>query len=620
MMTLEQLQALAKKIRYGILVSTTAAGSGHPTSSLSATDIMTTLCFGSSGQEAFFTYNPEHPHGIENDRIIFSKGHAAPLLYSLYYAAGLISEEELCSLRSFTSPLEGHPTPECKYVDVATGSLGQGLSDGLGMALGLMHIFGKSNQHIPRVYVLLGDSELAEGQVWEAMEIASYYGVSNLIGIVDVNRLGQRGETMLGWDLQTYEKRISAFGWETVVIEDGHSIPTIQKALTQIQHAHKPTMLIVKTVKGKGVSFLENKDGWHGKALSKDQLQKALYEIGSVDLHMQGKFISPSVTQQPQKKIQNHSPIVFPDYSSQQNIATREAYGDQLTIEAQNNNRILALDGETSNSTYADKVKKQYPDQFYEMFIAEQNMVSTAVGLSKVGFIPFVSTFSAFLTRAFDQIRMARYSEANIKLVGSHAGVSIGPDGSSQMGLEDIAMMRSIHDSIIFYPSDAVSTAHITSIMAKHQGIMYLRTTREKTPVLYAHNEQFSIGGLTVFKQSPTDRAVIIAAGITLHEALKAQRILQEKNIHVAVIDLYCIKPLNAQAINQIARKVKRVLVVEDHYYEGGIGEAVKYVLDPNMQFAHLAVGKIPRSGKPEELLRYENIDAQAIVEQVMQF
>jgi transketolase len=614
MTTTEQLTNLSRLVRYDILTSTTTAGSGHPTSSMSATELMVTLFFG-----GFLHYDLENPRYELNDRVIFSKGHASPLLYSLYQVAGVVSREELLSLRKFTSVLEGHPTPRFNYIDVATGSLGQGLSVGLGMALGIKkhikHLADRVKRE-PRVWVLLGDSESAEGQVWEAAELASQYKANNLVGILDVNRLGQRGETMLGWDVQTYADRIHAFGWESIIVDDGHDIDQVyaafEKAVTSTQ---KPVMIIAKTKKGKGVALLENTDNWHGKPLPQDKLEAALHELGDVDLNLKGDIQKPEKIVIHPSQISTQFPS--PTYDKSKKVATREAYGEALINVCNVNINTVVLDGETSNSTFAETVKKTTPEAFYEMYIAEQNMVSVAVGFSKVGFIPYVSSFAAFFSRAFDQIRMAQYSEADIRIVGSHAGVSIGTDGSSQMALEDISMMRSILNSVVLYPSDAVSAVKLVEQLASQKGISYVRTTREKTPILYDNSEEFPIGGSKILRQSENDKAVIFTAGITLHEALKAYDELKNKGINVAVVDLYSVKPLDIQTIQNMASQTKHVVVVEDHYPAGGMGEAVKSLLHDDVDFTHLAVRKIPRSGTPEELLKYEEIDAEAIIKAI---
>ncbi len=607
-MDLDRLLALCKLVRYDILTATARAGSGHPTSSLSAVELIVTLFFG-----GFFHQDLKNPQQWNNDRFILSKGHASPLLYSLYQAAGAITLEELLTLRQFNSPLEGHPTPSFKYADVATGSLGQGLSIGIGMALGM-----RLKQQQSKVYVLLGDSEFSEGQIYEALQLAAHYKLNNLVGILDVNRLGQRGETMLGWNLDVYKQRIETFSWETVVVQDGHNLEDLYKALEKTQQQTKPLMIIAKTIKGKGISFLENQDGWHGRVLSSKQLDQALKELGSVDLNLKGEIAKPNLTAA--EKDQTVSQEITPPFADNTPISTRQAYGEALKLVGQTDPNLIVLDAEVSNSTFAEIFAKQFPDRYFEMFIAEQNMVGVAVGLAVLGFTPFASTFAAFLTRAFDQIRMAQYSQANIKLVGSHSGVSIGQDGPSQMGLEDLAMMRSVLDSKIFYPADAVSTVKLSQIAAQEKGLFYLRTTREKTPILYSSNEQFKLGGSKIIHQSDQDLVTVFAAGITLHNALKAYEDLKKNGISIAVVDLYSVKPLDTETIRQMADKTKKVIVVEDHYPAGGLGEAVLSILPRDVNFIHLAVSKNPRSGKPEELLNYEEIDVAAIIKKVKNF
>ena len=603
---MNDLEDLAKLIRYYSLVSTTEAGSGHPTSSLSAADLMAGLLFG--GAFRFDLDDPRHPN---NDRLIFSKGHASPLFYAIWAAAGKVTEKELLTLRKFGSPLEGHPTPAFRYTEAATGSLGQGLSIGVGMALNAKYLV-----KLPyRTYVLLGDSEMAEGSVWEAMEIAAHYKLSNLVAILDVNRLGQRGETMYGHDLSVYRTRAAAFGWETIVI-DGHHLPQIQTAFDQaIRPIDKPVMIIAKTLKGKGVSFIEDKNGWHGKPLKKDELDRALRELGPVDKGLRGTIDPPQGAKPAGKKAVKAAPV---SYTADKPVATRYAYGTALTRLAPQYPDMVVLDGEVSNSTYAELFKKAYPDRFFEMFIAEQNMVGTALGLSLRGKIPFVSTFAAFLTRAADQVRMSQYSNGNIKFCGSHAGVSIGEDGSSQMGLEDIALFRAILGSVVFYPSDAVSTEKLVEEMAKHKGICYLRTTRMETPILYRNDEAFWIGGSKILKSSNKDVATVVAAGITLHESLKAYEELKREGILVRVIDLYSVKPVDVATLRQAAEDTGFIITVEDHYAEGGIADAVRTALSKHPVPVHsLAVRAMPKSGKPAELMDYEGISWKAIVEAV---
>lgn len=609
------MEKLAKLIRYYILVSTTEAGSGHPTSSLSATDLMTVLMFG-----GFFKADLNNPDNINNDRLIFSKGHASPLFYSLYAAAGQVSESELKTLRKFGSRLEGHPTMEFAYTEAATGSLGQGLSIGLGMALN-----AKLEKLEYRTFVLLGDSEMAEGSVWEAMALASHYKLDNLIGIIDVNRLGQRGETLYGHNLKEYSKKVESFGWKTLVV-DGHNISQIINAFKNASDAgNQPVMIIAKTFKGEGVSFLEDKDGWHGKALKPEELVKALEELGDIE-KLVGKVKSPRSKNNEsgilQKKNNSHS-IIHTSYKPGEMVATRKAYGSALLKLVKNNERIVVLDAEVSNSTMSDSVKKENPSRFFEMFIAEQNMVGAALGFSRRGKIPFVSTFAAFFSRAFDQIRMSQYSDPNIKFVGSHAGVSIGEDGASQMALEDIGMFRSINNGVVLYPSDAVSAEKLTGIASSHKGNVYIRTTRAETPVIYKNSEQFKIGGLKVHilqnnKQIKDSKILVIGAGITLHEALKAQELLAEEGTGITIVDLYSVKPLDSKMLLELAKESKIIITVEDHYPEGGIGEAVKSSISLSGIPVHsLSVNKIPHSGKPVELLGYEGIDSKSIIKKV---
>jgi transketolase len=600
---MNDLEGLARLIRYFSLVSTTEAGSGHPTSSLSAADLMTGLLFGGS-----FRYAPADPGHPNNDRLVFSKGHASPLFYALWAAAGVSTPQELMTLRKFGSALEGHPTPAFRHTEAATGSLGQGLSVGVGFALNAQKL-----DRLPyRTWVLLGDSEMAEGSVWEAMAIAAYYRLDSLTAIVDVNRLGQRGETMYGHDLEVYRTRAEAFGWETFVI-DGHDLGQIVEACRKAAALRgRPGMIIARTTKGRGVSFIEDRNGWHGKALKKEELSRALEEIGPVDVALRGSITMPQDLRPAAAPAGTAQP---PAYAPGQSAATRHAYGTALARLASQYPDIVVLDGEVGNSTYAELFRNSHPDRFFEMFVAEQNMVGAALGLSLRGRIPFVSSFAAFLTRAHDQIRMARYSNGNIKFCGSHAGVSIGEDGSSQMGLEDLAMFRAILGSVVLYPSDAVATEKLVEEMAKHQGISYLRTTRKELPLLYRNDEAFRIGGSKVLRSSRKDTAAVVAAGITLHEALRAYEELKQEGILVRVIDLYSVKPVDVATLREAARDAGFLITVEDHYAEGGIADAVRTALSKDPVPVHaLAVRAMPRSGKPEELLEYEEISAQAII------
>jgi transketolase len=638
---MERVEKLAKLIRYWILVSTTTAGSGHPTSSLSATDLMAVLFFSN-----IFRYDIKNPGFENNDRLIFSKGHASPLFYALWAVAGGISKDELMTLRKFKSRLEGHPTMEFPFTEVPTGSLGQGLSVGVGMALS-----AKKNALTYKTYVLLGDGEMSEGSNYEALQIAAYYKLENLIGIIDVNRLGQRGETMYGYDLNTYKQRISAFGWETITI-DGHDFTQITEAYQKALNAQgRPIMIIAKTIKGKGVSFFEDKEGWHGKVLSQPELEKALKEIGNIDIDLQGSLREPEKDKEQMANgkwlmANSNNNVILgsgatpesrswtsPDligasqddkkqtsmtYSKNIPVATRRAYGKALVRLIPHNPKIVVLDAEVSNSTYTDMVKKEFPNNFYEMFIAEQNMCGVALGLARSGAIPFVSTFAAFFTRAFDQIRMTGLAKAHVVYCGSHAGVSIGEDGASQMGLEDIAMFRTVWGSTVLYPSDAVSAEKLVELSINLDGLVYIRTTRMETPVLYDQSEEFKVGGSKRHKlkvQNAKFKIVIIAAGITVHEALKAQILLENENVEIVVIDSYSIKPIDSETIIQESKEALAIIVVEDHYAEGGLADAVRSVI--NINIISLAVRKMPKSGKPEELLDYEEISARTIVNKI---
>jgi transketolase len=602
----EPIEKLAKLIRYYILTSTTEAGSGHPTSSLSAVELMTALVFG-----GVFRSDPSNPRHPNNDRLIFSKGHASPLLYALWAAAGKVSKEELATLRRFGSPLEGHPTLAFPYTEAATGSLGQGLSVGVGMALNAKYI-----DKLPyRTFVLLGDSEMAEGSQWEAIQSAAHYRLNNLVAVLDVNRLGQRGETMYGHDTEAYKKRVAAFGWKTFTV-DGHVLPEVLAAYRRaVRSKDRPVMIIAKTVKGKGVSFIEGKNGWHGKALNRDECEQALQELGDVDLSLRG-VMSPPRKVSPEAATPRE--VDGPLYAEGKAVATRRAYGNALARIYPKYPAIVALDAEVSNSTYAEIFAKQFPERYFEMFVAEQNMVGAALGFSRRGKIPFVSSFAAFLTRAYDQIRMSRYSDANVKYVGSHAGVSIGEDGSSQMGLEDLAMFRAILDSVVFYPSDAMSAERLVEEAARHEGMVYIRTTRKDTPILYTPSEEFHIGGSKVLKRSSEDVATLVSAGATLFEALAAYDDLLKEGIRVRVIDLYSVKPVDEETLTGAGRETKAVITIEDHFAEGGIGDAVRSALSASaVPVYSLAVRKMPRSGKPEELLDYEEISKDAIIRKV---
>jgi transketolase len=603
---IELLKGIANQLRIHSITSTTAAGSGHPTSCCSAADVVATLFFG------HMRYDAKNPHYYNNDRFILSKGHAAPLLYAAWAETGLFPASELLTLRKFNSDFEGHPTPRLPFADVATGSLGQGLSVGAGMALA-----ARLDKLDYNTYVLLGDGEIAEGSVWEAASFAGIYKLNNLIAIVDANRLGQSQATAFGHDIGVYAKRFEAFGWRVEVI-DGHDIEEIVEVLSGIGLDDKPLVIIAKTYKGAGVSFLQDLDGWHGKPLNKEEAAKAIAELQPSSKSGIGVAIPAP---HPLPAPANAVPASYPplNYKLGDKVATREAYGIALARIGEVDQRIVAMDGDTKNSTYADKFFKKFPDRFTECYIAEQNLVGVATGFGTRGKVPFASTFATFFTRAADQIRVAGISRANLKLAGSHVGVSIGEDGPSQMGLEDLALMRAIVGSVVLYPSDAVSTEKLVEQMALAKGVNFLRTSRPKSPVIYSNDEQFPIGGAKVLRQNAGDKVTVVAAGVTLHEALKAADALKKEGIGITVIDAYSIKPLGKAEILAAAQKTKNtVITVEDHYSEGGLGDAVAGELSVEGVKVHkLAVTSLPRSGKAEELLAHFGIDAAAIVKKV---
>jgi transketolase len=598
---------LARQLRVDSIRCSTAAGSGHPTSSLSAADLIAVLLAG------HLRYDFGKPDNPANDHLIFSKGHASPLVYAMFKAAGAINDDELMTFRKFGSRLEGHPTPILPWVDVATGSLGQGLPIGVGVALA-----GKRVLEAPyHVWVVVGDSETAEGSIWEAFDHAGHEGLENLTAIVDVNRLGQRGPTELEWDMGAYAARVRAFGVDPIVI-DGHDLAEIEDALARARTATRPTAVLARTVKGKGVSFLENKEGWHGKALDPEQAKQAIAELGEARSRT-FQVAKPERWERP--SMQRTGSLALKSYAEP--IATRKAYGEALAALGAARKDVVVLDAEVSNSTHAEDFKKTAPERFFEMYIAEQQMVASAVGMQVVDLVPFASTFAAFFTRAYDFIRMAAISRAQIRLVGSHAGVSIGEDGPSQMGLEDLAMMRAVHGSTVLYPCDGNQTAKLVAQMADRDGITYMRTTREKTAIVYDKGESFPIGGSKVVRGgSNKDRATIVAAGITLHEALKAVDVLAHEDISVRVIDLYTVKPIDAETLADAARATGgRIVVVEDHWVEGGIGDAVLAALAEegfrDLHYRHLAVRKMPGSGKPAEMLDDAGISTVHIVRAV---
>jgi transketolase len=605
-MDANKLRELGQQFRVDSIRTAAAAKSGHPTSGMSAADLMAVLVAN------HYRYDFDDPKRPANDRLIFSKGHASTLLYAILRAGGVVSEEELLTYRQLGSILEGHPTPLIPWVDVGTGSLGQGLPIGVGMALA-----AKKLDRLPtRVWVLCGDSEMAEGSMWEAFEHGAHYELDNLTAIIDVNRLGQRGETMVGWNTKVYVERAHAFGWHAIEI-DGHDVEEIDRAYTEAeQTTGRPTVIVARTVKGKGVKSVENKDGWHGKAL--DDPEGAIEELGGVR-NIQVKVAKPDAAEAHRFTA---GQLELPRYDVGEEVATRKAYGEALAALGSARGDIVALDGEVSNSTFAEIFAKAHPERYFEMYIAEQQLVAAAVGLHARGWNAFASTFAAFFSRAYDFIRMAAISRVNLRLAGSHAGVSIGEDGPSQMALEDIASLRAIHSSVVLHPCDANQTAKLVAAMADTKGIVFLRTLRPNTPVIYDADEEFAIGGSNVLRSSDDDDVTIVGAGITVHEALKAAGALEDEGISARVVDLYSIKPIDAETLQAAAEATGRIVTVEDHFPDGGVGDAVLAALaevDEHPRVVKLAVNDMPRSGKPDELLHAYGIDAEAIAAAVRQ-
>lgn len=595
---------LGQQLRVDSIRCSTAAGSGHPTSSMSAADLIAVLL------SRHLQYDWNKPKDPNNDHLIYSKGHASPLCYAMFKAAGAITDQELMTFRKFGSRLQGHPTPAIPWVDVATGSLGQGLPIGVGVALA-----GAKLDKLPfHVWVLCGDSELAEGSIWEALDKAGHYQLDNLTAIWDINRLGQRGETEFGWNLDVYRRRVESFGCFPIVV-DGHDVTAIDRAYGQaLSTTGKPTVIIAKTIKGKGFSEIENKNGWHGKVLPPDMAERAIKELGGIR-HLKVKTAKPERGPAVKTGARVEPTVTLPTYKKDDKVATRKAYGDALVALGAIPS-VVAMDGEVSNSTHSDEFARAFPDRFFEIWIAEQQLVATAVGMSVRGYKPFASTFAAFFSRAYDFIRMAGISQANIRLTGSHAGVEIGQDGPSQMALEDLASIRAVYSSTVLYPCDPNQTARLTRLMADTDGIVYMRTTRGAYPTIYGANETFKIGGSKVLRQSPKDRVTLIGAGVTVHNCLAAADQLAAKKISARVIDLYSVKPLDVKTLREAARVTKgKFVIVEDHYPQGGLGAAVMEAMsDAPPRVAHLAVKGLPTSGKPEELMNAAGISARHIV------
>jgi len=594
------VRELAQQLRVDAIRASAAAGSGHPTSGMSAADLMAVLF------SKYLRYDFSAPENEANDHLVFSKGHASPLLYALYKAAGAIDDEELLTFREFGSRLQGHPTPEIPWVDVATGSLGQGLP----IAVGIATAAAKLERSDLRVWTLCGDSELAEGSMWEAFEHAGFAGLANLIAIVDVNRLGQRGPTMHQWDTSKLAARAAACDWHVQEI-DGHDFEAIDEAYAAALAADRPAVIFARTKKGSGVSAVEDEPGWHGKPLAEPEA--AIEELGGL------REVSVEVQAPPEAKPYEiaRAEVERPSYELGEKVATRGAYGDALAWLGSIDERVVALDGEVGNSTYAERFADKHPERFFEMYIAEQQMIASAIGLQTRGWKPFASSFGAFLSRAYDFVRMGAISAADLKLCGSHVGVSIGADGPSQMALEDIASLRAVLGSVVLYPSDPNQTVALLDAMREHRGISYMRTTREKTPVVYGPDQDFEIGGSRTVRASEEDSVTLIGAGITLHECLGAADELAEKGISARVIDLYSVKPVDAEAILAAAAETQALVTVEDHWIEGGIGEVVAGVLADagvGTSLTRLAVTERPGSGPPEALLAAAGIDAAHIV------
>jgi len=610
--SLATLKNFATQLRIDSVRSTSEAGSGHPTSCLSAAEIMSTLFF------AEMCYDPRNPRNPDNDRFVLSKGHAAPILYAAWAEAGLFPREELLKLRRIDSDLEGHPTPRLSFVDVATGSLGQGICASIGTALNARRIGSDY-----RTYVLLGDGEMAEGSVWEAADIAVYHKLDNLCAVIDVNALGQSQHTQFGHNMEAIAARWKAFEWHTIVV-DGHDVQALLNAYAEARATKgRPTMILARTLKGKGLAAIEGKDGWHGKALKKgDETDKAIAELEKQMVADSGKpeIAGPRSKSRPESAA-DYTKIPAPAFKLGDQVATREAWGVALAAVGAADPRIVALDADVKNSTFSDKFEKVAAGRFYENFIAEQVMVGASMGLAARGAIPFPSTFACFLTRAADFIRMSTISFSNVKLTGSHAGVSIGEDGPSQMALEDLSMMRSVHGCAVLYPSDAVSTQRLVVEMAAHKGLAYMRTSRPKTPVIYGPDEQFPIGGSKVVRQGRNDKAAVIGAGVTLFEALKAYDLLKAEGLEIRVIDAYSLSPIDAKTMTEAGRATGGVIItVEDHYPAGGIGDAVSEAVAPaGYTVRRLAVTELPRSGQPDELLDRYGISARHIVAAVKQ-
>lgn len=598
------LEDIATRIRISALEMTTKAGSGHPTTGMSEAEILSVLYF------HHMIYDPDNPDSLEGDDFVLSKGHGSPGLYAAMDMAGMLKGENIMNLREFDSALEGHPVPRLPGVRVGTGSLGQGLSAGLGLAKAM-----KLDGIDRHAYVLLGDGEMAEGNVWEAINIAPHLGLENVIGIIDVNRLGQSQATMFEWDTESYRAKLEAFGWYPQVV-DGHSVEELATAFRQAVHSDRPSMIIAKTVKGKGVDFLENAEGRHGKALSNGELSDAKEQLLSKLGDAPGEPENQR-TLSPAPRTATPSISVTPDYDKGEQEATRTAYGKALAKLGEEDESIVVLDGDVKGSSRTKFFFKEFPERSIEGYIAEQNMIGMAMGLQARGKRPHSATFAAFLTRAHDQIRMASYSDANLTLAGSHTGVSIGEDGPSQMGLEDEAMMRALFNSAVVNPADAVSAEKLLPLLHKREGISYMRTIRGKTPVLYDNSEEFELGGSKLHGKAKGIVGTVVAAGITVSAAIEAQTQLKEEGIEIAVVDAYSVKPIDGESLRSLADASTFLLAAEDHYPEGGLGEAVAAAVEGRSPVYIQGVTKKPHSGAPEELLKEQGLDAASIANRV---
>jgi transketolase len=606
MQVLPVLKNVATRLRIESIRATTAAGSGHPTTCMSAADLTAALFF------AEMRYDPRHPQHVHADRFVLSKGHAAPLLYAAWAEAGYVRREDLTNLRLLTSDLEGHPTPRLPFVDLATGSLGQGLAAGVGMALNARRIGSDY-----RTYVLMGDGESAEGSVWEAASMAEFYRLDNLVGITDVNALGQSRPTQHEHDMEHFARRWRGFGWHAVVI-DGHDMAQILGALAEARRTKgQPTMILARTLKGQGVSFLAGQPNWHGKPLKKgDEMDRAIAELeAQLGPEPEGVSVAIPPPARPETPPVPPAAVAAPAYRLGESVATREAFGTALAKLGDADPRVVALDADVKNSTFSERFEAKHPERFYQAFIAEQGMIGAAMGLASRGAIPFASTFAAFLTRAADFIRMAAISGVNLKMAGSHVGVSIGEDGASQMALEDLALMTAEPNMTVLYPGDAVSAERCVALAAVTPGPVYIRTSRPKMPVIYGNDESFAVGGSKVLRESAADVATVVAAGVTLGEALKAHDQLQAEGVAVRIVDLYSVQPVDAATLLRCGRETGRLITVEDHYVVGGIGDAVARAVAPaGLAVTRLAVREIPRSGTPDELVDHYGLSARHIV------